>query len=126
MFQLFLFINFIYILIAASMENLKGSLIKTKGDRNDQFIIKIDQTTKEMLKTVLIKLLNHMSLAVQNEQLFCQEFFNFKSPNIGNNTTNDSNSLSIQKFPRTNSSASIVSNSTSSSKQQLVDGKTEM
>ena len=72
MFQLFLFINFIYILIAASMENLKGSLIKTKGDRNDQFIIKIDQTTKEMLKTVLIKLLNHMSLAVQNEQLFCQ------------------------------------------------------
>ena len=108
------------------MENLKGSLIKTKGDRNDQFIVKIDQTTKEMLKTVLIKLLNHMSLAVQNEQLFCQEFFNFKSPNIGNNTTNDSNSLSIQKFPRTNSSASIVSNSTSSSKQQLVDGKTEM
>jgi hypothetical protein len=108
------------------MENLKGSLIKTKGDRNDQFIIKIDQTTKEMLKTVLIKLLNHMSLAVQNEQLFCQEFFNFKSPNIVNNTTNDSNSLSIQKFPRTNSSASIVSNSTSSSKQQLVDGKNEM
>ena len=108
------------------MENLKGSLIKTKGDRNDQFIIKIDQTTKEMLKTVLIKLLNHMSLAVQNEQLFCQEFFNFKSPNISNNTTNDSNSLSIQKFPRTNSSASIVSNSTSSSKQQLVDGKNEM
>ena len=110
------------------MENLKGSLIKAKGDRNDQFIIKIDQPTKEMLKTVLIKLLNHISLAVQNEQLFCQEFFNFKSPNIGNNSNiNDSNSISVQKFPRTNSSASIVSNSTSSSKQhQLVDGKTEM
>lgn len=79
------------------MENLKGTLsIRPKTDKNDLFLIKIDQSTKDMLKTVLGKLLNHMSVAVQNEQLFTQEFFNLKSPQQQNYTTiNDSQSTSL-------------------------------
>lgn len=107
------------------MENLKGSLIRQKADKNDPFIVKIDLQTKDMLKIVLSKLLNQMSAAVQNEQLFCQEFFNLKQPSYSNNNTADSNSLSIQKFSRTSSSASMLSSSTGSSKQQQND-KSEM
>ena len=109
------------------MENLKGSLsIRPKTDKNDQFIIRIDQTTKEMLKTVFGKLLNHISVAVQNEQIFTQEFFSIRSA-LNNTTANDSQSLSIQKFSRTSSSASMLSSSTNSSKQQHQnDNKNEM
>jgi hypothetical protein len=109
------------------MENLKGSLsMRPKTDKNDQFIIRIDQATKDMLKTVFGKLLNHISVAVQNEQIFTQEFFSTRSP-LNNTINNDSQSLSIQKFSRTNSTASMLSSSTNNSnKQSQNDNKNEM
>lgn len=105
------------------MENIKGSLIKSKVDKNDTFIIKIDLNTKDMLKNVVLKLLNHISGVVEGEQFFCQEFFNLKTSSA-NTTGSDANSLSVNKFNRTNSSASMLSSSTNSSKQQN-DSKNE-
>ncbi len=108
------------------MENLKGSLsMRPKTDKNDQFIIRIDQATKDMLKTVFGKLLNHISVAVQNEQIFTQEFFSTRSP-LNNTINNDSQSLSIQKFSRTNSTASMLSSTNNSNKQSQNDNKNEM
>ena len=71
---------FLLILLAGSMENL-GSLIRSldKSHNSDSiFLIKSDSQTKESFKLVLIKLLNQITTAVQNEEAFCAEFFKIK------------------------------------------------
>ena len=64
----------------SSMENLKFMRSLDKNHSGDFFSVKIDQSTKETLKMVFIKLMNQLSVSVQNEQVFCQEFFASRSP----------------------------------------------
>jgi hypothetical protein len=95
------------------MENLRG-IMKTldKSHTGDQFVVKIDASTKNTLKLVFSKLLNQLSTSIQLEQTFCQEFFNIKS-----NLNNDSYNLtSVQKMSRNSSDTSLVSNNTILSK----------
>ena len=106
------------------MENLKGSLIRSsdKSNTTGVFSIKIDQQNKEMLKMVFIKLLNQLSAAVQNEQTFCQEFFNLKGPKSeDSNSLNSSNNQQLLSQNDTSNNSTILSQvvSTKESKQDL-------
>jgi hypothetical protein len=96
------------------MENLKGSFMKTldKSHVSDQFRINIDNSTKETLKLVFTKLLNQLSISIQLEQTFCQEFFNIKSTSM----VDSINQSVTQKMSRTTSDTSLISNTISLNK----------
>jgi hypothetical protein len=71
---------FFLLIKAASMENIKGSFIRSLDKSHpsgEMFVIRIDQITKDTYKLVFNKLLSQLSTAVQNEQTFCQDFFNY-------------------------------------------------
>ena len=85
------------------MENLKFMRSLDKNHSGDFFSIKIDQSTKETLKMVFIKLMNQLSVSVQNEQVFCQEFFASRSPA---KDANSSKSLSTSTATNTSFSDS--------------------
>lgn len=127
-----------------SMENLKGSIIKSfdKSHQNEAFTIRIDAQTKETLKLVFTKLMNQLSQTVQAEQQFCQEFFNLKqkrpqqkledsmNKSHVSSSTNNSANLQTPQLQRSNlnrntSTVSISSNTSNNSKQQAIDSKTE-
>jgi len=71
------------------MENLRLFRGGDKANPGDQFIVRIDLATKDTLKLVLTKLLNQLSMSVQCEQTFCQDFFNIRTPD----TVSDASSL---------------------------------
>jgi hypothetical protein len=127
-----------------SMENLKGSIIKSfdKSHQNEAFTIRIDAQTKDTLKLVFTKLMNQISQTVQAEQQFCQEFFNLKqkrpqqklddSMNKSHVSSSTNNSANLQtpqlqrpNLNRNTSTVSISSNTSNNSKQQAIDSKTE-
>ncbi len=91
----------------ASMENLKGSLFRggDKAHQGDQFALRIDAATKDTLKLVFTKLLNQLSMSVQNEQTFCQEFFNVRPAGLSDSASEVS-SVNSGGTPRLNSSQS--------------------
>lgn len=99
----------------ASMETLKGTFI-SKSNTTDMFTIKTDAATKEMLKLVFTKLLNQLSMTIQNEQTFCQEFFNIKQSSMV-----DSGGM---KSSRTSSDASMVSNAYSKQMSNVTQADT--
>lgn len=111
----------------ASMENLKGSLIRSldKSHASDVFSIRVDQQTKETLKMVFIKLLNQLSAAVQNEQTFCQEFFNIKVSRIDESMVSNSSSVNNQP-PQLSRELSNVSQSSNGTKQTAVESKNDL
>ncbi len=113
----------------ASMENLKGSLIRSseKSSSSGTFSVKIDQKTKEMLKLVFIKLLNQLSGAVQSEQTFCQDFFSLKAPKAEDtNSLNSSNQQqSMSQSVQSESSNGSLSTQNNNNKQQT-DNKSEL
>jgi hypothetical protein len=87
-----------------------------KEHTNSPFTIRIDGDTKKMLTLVFSKLLNQLSDAVQNEQLFCQEFFNTLLLNEQSRTdrTESSGSASVT-LTKNVSSASLTSTLTNKS-----------
>ncbi len=112
------------------MENLKGSLSirsSEKSSSSGNFTVKIDQKTKETLKLVFIKLLNQLSVAVQNEQAFCQEFFSLKGPKAEDtNSLNSSNQQQIMsQSVQSESSNGSLSTQNANSKQQN-DNKSDL
>ena len=99
------------------MENLKGSLMKTldKSHTGDQFHIKIDASTKETFKLVFTKLLNQLSMSIQLEQTFCQDFFNMKPVSLSDSMNLQS---TTQRMSRTSSDASLLSNKQASNQAE--------
>lgn len=93
------------------MENIKGSFIKPfdKNHPGDTtFVIRVDQQTKETLKAVFMKLMNQLTSSVNNEQVFCQEFFYASAPKINKENLNESSS-DLKQLNKTPSTASSLS-----------------
>ena len=115
------------------MENLKGSLIRSldKSHAGDHFVVRIDQKTKETLKHVFIKLMTQLTVAVQSEQTFCQEFFNIQMQTVPR-MESSANSQTLQphlnrEISRSNSNASLRSGNSSNLKMStIVENKNDL
>lgn len=104
------------------MENVRGSMIRSMDKSHHGEILgnKTDQENKKTLKMIFMKLLNQLTSAVANEQVFCQEFF--VAPSASKQVKlEDSTSSSIKPMSRTNSNLSVASNASANKQEPKVD-----
>jgi hypothetical protein len=110
------------------MDNLKGTF-RVDKNTGDPFSVRVDTQTKDTLKLVFVKLLNHITNKVQAEQIFCQEFFNPQSQHqiVKSDSRQSNNAMKNNELKRTGSSNSLQSSaSTNISKQSNDSAKIEL